>query len=69
MEEYEYDTIGIIRGNEFSNYFYNQSTNYNIKIELGLPIFDFSECLNKIKENLTQTNNTNIYVRIMDYND
>lgn len=69
LGEFANNTIGIIRTNEFSNYFYNQSTNYNVKTKLEMPVFDFNECIDKIKKYKKLNNNTNIFVQILEYND
>ena len=66
FREYENNTIGIIRANEFSNYFYNQSTNYSILKELGIPIFNFTECIDKIKKKFNI--DKSIFIQIIEYN-
>ena len=65
MEDYENDTIGIIRGDKFSNYIYNQSSYYSIKKESGLPIFDFSKCIETLKTKINI--NISIFVLIIEY--
>ena len=65
LEDYENDTIGIIRGDKFSNYIYNQSSNYSIIKESGLPIFDFSKCIETFKTKLNI--NISIFVLIIEY--
>ena len=66
MEGLEDNKIGIIKADEFSNYFYNQSTNYSIKKEIGMPIFDFTHCIDIIKIKLNIK--INIFIQIIEYN-
>ena len=43
------NSVEIIKNNDFTYYFYNQTTNLSFKLELQMPIFDFSNCLEKLK--------------------
>ena len=62
------NSVEIVRNNDFSNYFYNQTTNLSFKIELQMPIFDFSNCLKKLKS-YHNISNINIFYGILEYND
>ena len=68
LSEYANNSVGIKRADDFSNFFYHQNTNYSFKLELQLPIFDFSECIEKLKIEYNLENN-NIFNGIMEYND
>jgi hypothetical protein len=51
LSKYDNNSIGITRLNNFSNFFYSQTLNESIKIELGMAIFDFDECIKKLITN------------------
>ena len=67
LSEYANNSVDIKRSYDFSNYFYNQQTNESFKIELHLPIFYFSECIEKIKKKFNLYNNS-IFCGIIEYN-
>ena len=67
LSKYANNSIGITRLNNFSNYFYSQTLNENIKIELGMAIFDFDECIKKLITNYQLDEETNIFLGIMEY--
>ena len=67
LSEFSHNSIGILRANDFSNYFYKQSTNYSYQLNLSMPIFDFGDCITKIKNNYNLDNN-NIFYGIIEYN-
>ena len=68
LSKYANNSVGITRINDFSNYFYNINTNSSFKVELNMPIFDFTECINKMKIKYKLYNVTNIFVGIREYN-
>ena len=68
LSEYANNSVDIIRAHDFSNFFYNQTTNYSYRLELKLPIFNFSECIEKIKYHYNLYN-YNIFFEIIEYND
>ena len=68
LGEYANNSVDIKRAPDFSNYFYNQSTNYSYRLVLQMPIFDFSDCIEKIRMEYKLYNN-NIFYGIMEYND
>ena len=67
LSESANNLIDILRAYDFSNYFYNQKANENLKIDLKLPIFDFSECIEKFKFQYNLINN-NLFYDIIEYN-
>ena len=69
LGEFANNTIGIIKTNEFTNYFYNQYTYYSIKKKLDMPLFYFNECIDKIKKYKNLNINTTIFVQILEYNE
>ena len=68
LSEYANNSVGINRINDFSNYLYNIDTNNSFKMELYMPIFDFSECIEKMKLHYQLNNNINIFSNIMEFN-
>ena len=68
LSEYANNSVDIMRAHDFSNYFYNHNTNYSYKLQLQLPIFDFKECIEKMKIHFKLFNN-NIFYAIIEYND
>ena len=68
LNEYANNSVDIMRAHDFSNFFYNHNTNYSFKLQLQLPIFDFKECIEKIKIHFNLFNN-NIFYEIIEYND
>ena len=66
LSKFANNSIEITRLNDFSNFFYSQTLNDSIKIELGMPIFDFDECIKKLITNY-QLDKTNIFIGIMEY--
>ena len=67
LSKYDNNSIGITRLNNFSNFFYSQTLNESIKIELGMAIFDFDECIKKLITNYQLDEETNIFLGIMEY--
>ena len=67
LSKYDNNSIGITRLNNFSNFFYSQNLSESIKIELGMAIFDFDECIKKLKTNYHLDEETNIFLGIMEY--
>ena len=68
LSEYSNNSVGITRIDDFSNYFYNQSINDSYKLKLEMPIFNFTECIEKLRINFNLDNETNIFIGIMEYN-
>ena len=76
---YANQTLGISRTNELSNYFYNLTNDihnnslhvFNEKYlkQIRMPIFDFSECLPKLREAYKLSDSEDIFVGIIEYND
>ena len=62
------NTVEILRAYDFSNYFYNQNENYSHQLQLQMPIFNFTECIEKLKTEYNLFNN-NFFYGIMEYND
>ena len=72
LDKFANNSVGITRADDFSNYFYNQSINNTFKMEIQMPIVNFTECLEKMKREYLLNNNTNnidIFIGILEYND
>ena len=68
LSKYANNSVSITRTNDFNNYFYNQTTNDSFKLQLKMPIFDFSECIELLKINYKLDNETDIFIGVMEYN-
>ena len=62
------NTIFQIVSTEFTNFFYNSSTNDSWKYEQYMPIFDFDECISILVENYNYSKNE-IHIGIFQNND
>ena len=68
LSKYANNSVSIMRNYDFSNYFYNKTTNESFKIQLKMPIFDFTECLKVLKNESHLDNQTDIFIGIIEYN-
>jgi hypothetical protein len=76
-DEYAKKTIQFIRASDFSNYLSNETydTDYDEeeitkkKKEMKMPIYNFSECISKIKKYYNLNESENIFSEIIEYND
>ena len=66
LSEYANNSVDIIRAHDFSNYFYNQTTNYSQQLQIQMPIFNFTECIEKLK-NIYNLYNNSIFYGIIEY--
>jgi len=74
---YAKQTIQFIRAPDFSNFlcnetydsYYNRTEIINRMKELKMPIYDFSECISKLREYYHLNDSVNIFSQIMEYND
>ena len=62
------NTVEILRAYDFSNYFYNQNENYSHQLQLQMPIFNFTQCIEKLMTEYNLFNN-NFFYGIIEYND
>jgi hypothetical protein len=69
LSESANNVVEIIRAHDFSNYFYNQSTNYSYQLNLTMPILNLTECVVKLKIKYNLDDNNTIFYGIMEYND
>ena len=67
LTQYANNTVGITRINDFSNYFYGQTLNNSLKLELEMPIFDFTECIKRLKNYYRLGDETNVFIGIKEY--
>ena len=67
LSKYANNSVSITRNYDFSNYFYNKTTNYSFKMSLNIPIFNFNDCLNLLKIHLLLDNEIDIFIGIMEY--
>ena len=63
------NTIFIIQSSEFNNFFYNSSTINSQKYKHNMPIFEFDECISKMREKYNIKNNEDIHIGIFQNND
>ena len=63
------NTIFLIQSSEFTNFFYNSSTKDYQKYKHHIPIFDFDECISKIRVNYNIPNSEDIHIGIFQNND
>ena len=68
LSKYANNSVSITRNYDFSNYFYNETTNDSFKMSLNMPIFNFNDCLNLLKIHLSLDNETDIFIGIIEYN-
>ena len=68
LSKYANNSVSITRNYDFSNYFYNTTTNDSFKMSLNMPIFNFSECINLLKNSSALDNETDIFIGIIEYN-
>ena len=72
---YAKETIQFIRAPDFSNYLSNETYDLNYeelikkKKEMKMPIYNFSECISKIKKYYNFNESENIFSEIIEYND
>ena len=64
-----YDYIQVLNDIDSSKYFYFQNLNDISKLEYKMPNINFTECLNKIKDNNNISNLNEIYIFILELND
>ena len=62
------NTILQIQSTEFTNYFYNSSTNDSWKYKQNMPIFDFEECVSLLAKNYNYSKDE-IHIGIFQNND
>ena len=62
------NTVFQIESSDFTNYFYNSSTNDSWKYELNMPIFNFDECISRLEEKYNYSKNE-IHIGIFQNND
>ena len=62
------NTILEIQSTEFTNYFYNSSTNDSWKYKQNMPIFDFEECVSLLEKNYNYSKDE-IHIGIFENND
>ena len=62
------NTIFEIQSSEFTNYFYNYSTNESWKYQQNMPIFNFDECISKLENKFNYTKEE-IHIGIFQNND
>ena len=61
-----YDDYQALTDMTFTKYFYSQNLSDSDKIERNMPIYNFTECLNKIKDN--NNNIGNIFISLIELN-
>jgi len=74
---YAKDTTQIFNSSDFRNFLTNEIYDLNFDIEelikkkkqMRIPIYNFSECISKIKEYYNLNESENIFSEIMEYND
>jgi len=74
---YAKETVQVIRALDFSNYLSNETNALDNneqelikkKKEMKMPIYNFSECISKIKEYYNFNESENIFAEILEYND
>ena len=62
------NTVFQIESSDFTNYFYNSSTNDSWKYELNMPIFNFDECISLLEEKYKYSKDE-IHIGIFQNND
>ena len=67
LTNYTNNSVGITRLNDLSNFFYDESLNNSIKIELNMAIFDFNGCIEKLRASNQLDDKTNIFIGIMEF--
>ena len=68
LSEYANNLIDIIRGHDFSNYFYTQTINESLIFDLKMPKFNFSECIKQMQYKYNLFNNS-IFVQIIEFSE
>ena len=68
LDKYANNSVGITRADDFTNYFYNKSISYTFKKEIQMPIFNFTECSEKMRREYLLDNNRNndIFIGILE---